>query len=742
MAGLPARRHSARLGRFTAGLLLEAGAMSGHRSSACCQHCGLPVIGPATRRGGAVFCCYGCYLVSRIVGPQAGQGRHAWAVLRLAVGAFLSMNVMMVSLLLYTGAAEPPDRRFFEWVMLAVSAPAMALLGYPFALGAAAELRRGRLSLDSLIFVGSFAAFFVSAANTMRSAGHVYYDTATMLPALVTFGKLIEATAKTRAGELLKSLESLLPGRALRVQGDGQAEVPLAALKVGDLVRVRPGERLAVDGVVVEGATTIQEAAFTGESSPRRCDVGDQVYAGTVNGAGGVVVRAVQVSGQLLLERIAQAAGQAQRRPSPIERLARRAAAAFTPAVLALAAGAGVWHGVTEGASAAAMAALAVLVVACPCAMGIAAPLATALAIARAARAGALVRGGEVLEQLGKLKTVMLDKTGTLTTGRAGVVAVQTRPDGSADELLALLAGLESAGEHHIGKAIVDEAARRGLAVGAASAVSAVPGCGITGTVTAGGATRRLAAGTWDFVTRELGGAGGVAPTGQAAAFAPTGTGDADNRNAWVAAHDAATHPTGAEAATAVFVAWDGQLRGRVLLADAPRPEAAQVVRELAGLGVQTVLLSGDAAEVAQDAARQVGIQRVLAPRRPDEKIDEIRAAGKAGLVGMVGDGINDAPALATADIGMALGAGTDLARQAGNVVLLGEQLSQIPWLIRLSRRARRIIVQNLAWALGYNAIALAAAAAGMLHPLLAAVAMVLSSLTVLSNSVRLQRFP
>ncbi len=674
---------------------------------ATCVHCGLPV--PAARGAisGPIFCCYGCRLASRIVGAQAGDSLQAWTVLRLGVGAFLAMNVMMVSLLLYTGEVEAAAAPFFRWLMLGLATPAVAILGYPFALGAADELRRRRLSLDALILIGAFAGYAASAANTVRGAGQVYFDTATMLLLLVTAGKLIEATAKRSTGDLVRGLETLLPRTAWRVEADGIREVPLGDLRAGDLLRVRPGERVPADGVIEEGASTIQEASFTGEPRPRFCSPGERVVAGTVNGEGGLAVRAERVGEEVLLHRIVEMAEEATSRASPSERLAERAAAFFIPAVLLLAAGAGLYWLLSAGPAQAGFAALAVVVVACPCAMGIATPLATALALGRAARDGIVVRGGDVMERIGGLDVLFVDKTGTLTTGRPVVLAVESLdPEASEDEVLAWAAGLESGCGHSFATAIVAAARSRGLETGSVRDVRVIPGRGVRGLVRRGKLERPVVVGSGPLFdgAREL--------------------------------------PVEHADASVVVVAWDGLPRGRVLLRDMPRADASEAVSRLQASGVRVVLLSGDRAEAAQAIAASTGIAAVEAPRTPTEKVELIERATAQGLAaGMVGDGINDAPALSAASVGIALGTGTDLARQSGNVLLLSDRLAQIPWLVALSRRTRRVIRQNLAWAFGYNAVALAAAAAGLLHPLLAALAMVVSSVTVLVNSLRIQAF-
>jgi heavy metal translocating P-type ATPase len=686
-----------------------------------CKQCGLPVVASGTVRGGDLFCCYGCYLVSRIIGAPDEGAPHAWNLLRLSVGALLAMNVMMISLLLYTRGVEPQSEPAFRWILLALSAPAMAILGYPFAAGAAGEIGRRRLSLDTLIAVGCFAAFGVSAFDTIRGAGNIYFDTATMLPTLVTFGKLIEGTAKSRTAQLVRSLDTLLPRAALKIEPNGPHEVPIGDLRVGDRVRIRPGERIAVDGHILDGRAIVEQAAFTGESQPRVCGPGDEVIAGTVNGGEGLVVRAERVGETLLLRRIIAMVEEARATRAPSERVAERIAAVFVPAVLVLAAAAGLFWALSDGRAKGGFAALAVLVVACPCALGIATPLATSFAIGRAARSGVLVRGGEVLERIGQVRTVFLDKTGTVTSLEPAVCRIERLdPAVGEAELLACLAALESGSEHAVARAVLAAAKERRLDLGAVSDFRAIPGLGAQGRVTWRGETREVRAGAEQF-------AGAVAET---APNAEKGT---------------ANVPGGAESprSSLIYVAWDGKVRGRLALSDHVRPDAADAIRRLDEAGIATVLLSGDRAEAAEAIAKELGIGRVEAPRLPQEKIQAVRAASRdRGIAAMVGDGINDAPALAAADVGIALGAGTDLARQAGNVVLLSDRLDRIPWLIALSRRTRRIIAQNLAWAFGYNALALAAAAAGLLHPLLAALAMVISSLTVLSNSTRIQSFP
>ncbi len=666
-----------------------------------CAHCGLPVYPSAPRLGDELFCCYGCRLVRSIVGRQDEDSVKAWALLRFGVGAFLAMNVMMISILLYTGQVEPAGVPWFRGLMLALAAPAMMILGYPFALGAAAELRAMRLGLDTLIAAGAFAAFGVSAVNALRGAGRVYFDTATMLLALVTVGKLIEASSKVRAGRLLRALEEMLPATARRVREGQVEEVPTAGLRPGDRVIVPPGSRIPVDGRIVEGSGVLDESAFTGESELRTFGPGDAVHAGVVSpDVSGLVIEATKSGGDSLLHGIIRRVDEARRRPSRSERMGDRAARLFIPFVLVLAAGAGAAWWYAEGPAKAASAALAVLVVACPCAMGIAAPLATALAVHRAARAGALVRGGDVLEELGRAEVVFFDKTGTLTTREPRVARVEPMaPQVSEEQILSAAAAVESSSEHPIGRAIVAEARRRGIPVGAATEVEIVAGRGIRGVVALVGQTFLS-----DTPSDRSGGRQECLPY-------------VEKR---------------------VAVEWSGAVRGVIVIEEALRPDAASSVAALQSRGISSALLSGDRAEVAKSAAARAGISRVEAPRRPDEKSAVVAAAGPRAI--MVGDGLNDAPVLASVRTGIALGAGTDLAQQSAGVVLLSDKLSLIPWLIDLSRATRRLIAWNFVWAFGYNLLALVAAAAGFLHPLLAALLMLVSSVTLLANSSRIRR--
>ena len=707
-----------------------------------CAHCGLPIALAGIPHQDDIFCCRACRLVALIVGKDLPQGEQNWNLLRLGFGTLLAMNIMMISLLLYTGGVEAETIPLFRLVLLGLATPALLIMLPSFLRGVRPGPSGRRMSLDALIACGSLSAYLVSAVNVLRGSGAIYFDTATMLPVLVTFGQIIESTAKTRAADLLHGLESLLPAAALRVTPAGTSEVAIETLRPGDLIRVRPGERIAVDGNILEGSSSIEEAAFTGEFLPRLCQPGDQVIAGTVNGSGSLLVQAERTGPGLLLHGIVSLIGDAWLNPSQAERVAERAARIFLPVLLMVALGALTCWALRGNPGQGLLSALSVLVVACPCSIGIATPLATSLAIARAARAGIIVRGGRAMEQIAATDLVFFDKTGTLTVGEPKLQGIEiVDPGVGSGELLGRLAALESASGHLLGKAVVAAALRDGCEPGSVSEVRVLPGSGISGAVTWRGTTKRVVAGSEVFLDAEGGPPSPAANDAGTSAFLAAGTGSLSGDGT-----SAEVHPdlgTGAEGnSTIIAVAWEGKLRGRVLWSDALRPDAGRCVTALADSGISSVLLSGDRLPAALSVAGGTGISHVKAPCSPTQKLLAITKSIAAGhFVAMVGDGINDAPALAAAQTGIAFGAGTDLARQAGNVVILSGRLMQVYWLIGLSRKTGNVIRGNFAWSFGYNLVALGAAAAGLLHPLLAALAMVVSSLTVLGNSLRISGY-
>lgn len=679
--------------------------MAAHTDINSCDYCGLTFRGPGFSPNGASrYCCCGCYLVGKIVGAQGDHGPAAWILLRLGVGAFLAMNVMMISLALYTGSVDGSSRGALRWALALLATPAVAILSGPYMLGSLRDLRRRRISTDTLILTGSLAAYGVSVAHVITRRGHIYFDTATMLLVIVTLGRLLEATAKSNTSRAIREMLDLAPHTARVLRNGAEEEIPASEVIAGDLMVVKPGERIPADGRITQGACMVEESPFTGEACPRACSPGAEVYGGSVNCDGLITVQATATGRESLLGRVQEMVRQAQHDRAPIERLAERAAAVFVPAVWAATIGAGAYWGLARhDHERGAMSALAVLVVACPCALGLATPMATALAIGKAARAGVLVRSGEILERLAAVRRIFFDKTGTFTTSRLRVSEVRTGNGCDVDDALVLAAQIETGSEHAIARAIVSASRERGLASGALTDFRAIPGQGAQGDVNG----TRVTVGSLELLRREH--------------SVPSELLASDNA-----------------ALTTVYAGWDGAVRAAIVLQDAVREDARHAVHTLSAMYVESAIISGDAEQPTRRIADELGISTALFQCSPEEKAAVVRKAG-AG-VAMVGDGVNDAPALAEAAVGIAVGSGTDLARECSDVTLLGDNLSRIPWLLGLSGKTLRIIRQNLWWAFGYNSIAICLAAAGYVHPLIAAVAMFISSACVIGNSTRLLR--
>lgn len=671
-----------------------------------CDYCGLPFSGGGYKAASGHFCCYGCYLVQQIVRAKREEGIAAWILIRLGIGAFLGMNVMMISLVLYADSSSELGAvavRGLHWALLVLSTTAVVILSGPFIAGTLRDLRARRLGMDGLILTGSMAAYLVSAAHVVIGAGHVYFDTATMLLLIVTLGRLMEAMAKTRASDAIKEIARLLPSNARVMKGDREIEVAYDDLREGDIVVVRPGEQIPADGRIVRGESLVTESAFTGEAGPRSCSTGDNVFGGSIACDGSIRVEVTAAGTRSLLAQIQDMVRHAQSNRAPIERLAERAASGFVPVVWIVAIAAGLYWGVYRSdMERAGMSALAVLVVACPCALGLATPIATCLAIGKAARSGVMIRSGEVLERLPKIRRVFFDKTGTLSTGCLIVHEVRiTSEDATESEVLGWAAALEASSEHAIARAIVAAAESSGAPIGEVVSFKAIPGQGVRGVVRLGGETKEITVGSAKLLCDD----------------------------------HAAIDPL-----TTICVGWDGQIQARIGLQDSVRDESRNAVAALRASGIAVSVISGDREAPTRRIADELCIRDVFAECSPLGKADVVRGARKSGLgeISMVGDGVNDAPALAEADVGIAIGGGTDLARQASDVTLLGDDLLRIPEVINLSKLTYRIIRQNLYWAFGYNSVAIAAASLGFVHPLIAAVAMLASSCTVIANSMRI----
>jgi P-type Cu+ transporter len=624
---------------------------------------------------------------------------------RLLISAALSVPVILLAMV--------PAWQFtyWQWLSLTLAAPVVAYGGWPFHRAAFVNLRHGAAAMDTLVSIGTLAAFgwslwalFLGGAGipgmthpfdlTARGgADDIYLEAAAGVTTFLLAGRYLEARAKRRAGDALRALLEL-GAKTVAVLRDGaERQIPAGELRVADTFVVRPGEKVATDGVVLDGVSAIDAGLLTGESVPVEVRPGDPVTGATVNAGGRLVVRATRVGADTQLAQMARLVEAAQDGKAAVQRLADRISGVFVPVVIALAvATLGFWLGTGHGATEAFTAAVAVLIIACPCALGLATPVALLVGTGRGAQLGILIRGVEALESTRRVDTIVLDKTGTVTTGRMALTEVVPEPGQDRAGLLRLAGAVEAGSEHPLGRAIARAAAEQGP-LPAVAEFRATAGVGVRGLVE-----------------------GHLIEVGRAA------------------------RP--ASAATWVEVRVDGTVRGRLALADRVRPTSAAAVAGLRRLGLQPILVTGDAQAVADAVAAEIGVTEVVAGVLPAGKVDVVKrlqAGGKA--VAMVGDGVNDAAALAQADLGLSMGTGTDVAIEASDLTLVRGDLSAAVDAIRLSRRTLGIIRGNLFWAFAYNVAALPLAAAGLLNPMIAGAAMALSSIFVVLNSLRLRGF-
>ncbi|QYX82092.1 heavy metal translocating P-type ATPase [Streptomyces akebiae] len=625
---------------------------------------------------------------------------------------------------------------YWQWLSLTLAAPVVTYAGWPFHRAAWTNARHGAATMDTLISIGTLAAFgwslwalFLGTAGTPGmthpfeltivrgdGAGSIYLEAAAGVTAFILAGRYFEARSKRKAGAALRALLELGAKEVTVLTSDGgERTVPVAELRVGDRFLVRPGEKIATDGTVVEGSSAVDASMLTGESVPVEVAVGDSVTGATVNAGGRLVVEATRIGADTQLARMARLVEDAQNGKASAQRLADRISAVFVPIVIALALGTlGFWLGNGAGPTAAFTAAVAVLIIACPCALGLATPTALLVGTGRGAQLGILIKGPEVLESTRRVDTVVLDKTGTVTTGRMTLLAVHPADGTDEVEVLRLAGALEHASEHPVARAVAEGALARLGSLPTPEDFANVPGLGVQGVVDGHavlvGRERLLA--DWAM---EL----------------PEGLRRARDR-------------AEAEGRTAVVVAWDGEVRAVLEVADAVKETSAEAIARLRALGLTPILLTGDNRAVAESVAREVGIapEDVIAEVLPQDKVDVVeRLQARGRSVAMVGDGVNDAAALAQADLGLAMGTGTDAAIEAGDLTLVRGDLRAAADAIRLARRTLGTIRSNLFWAFAYNVAALPLAAAGLLNPMIAGAAMAFSSVFVVGNSLRLRTF-
>ncbi|MFO0909084.1 MAG: heavy metal translocating P-type ATPase [Isosphaeraceae bacterium] len=687
-----------------------------------CDHCGLPL--PRSWRGESTdpqdepaFCCFGCRLAAEIGQTSGEEGVARRTLTRLGLAILCTMNVMAFTMALWTTDVYKVDTTehaalihtiegLFRNLTLLFSAPVFYLLGFPLWENALEGVRRGVFSTDLLLGAGVGAAFVYSGVSVVRGEGPVYFEVGCVVLVMVTLGRWFEATGKLRANDALDRLARLMPEQVRRVRGETEESVTLSEVASGDRLRVLAGERIPADGVVRGGVAFVDEQILTGESVPRPCHAGDSVLGGTLNLDGDLLVEVTAAGPAGTLARLIDLVRQARMAKGSYERLADRVSSWFVPVVAVVALATFLGHGILSGWERGILQGLAVVLIACPCALGLATPLAVWSALGQAARAQVLFRSGDALERLAGVRAVRFDKTGTLTTGAPSIAGLICAP-GDSEAVSSRAAALAYSSTHVLSRAILHASGQPGAA---AVDVRSYAGRGVAGVVSGAGLTylgsRRLLEENHLQISPEL---------------------------------DAAAHRAESEGRSLAWVGWDGQARGLYTFDERLRDSTRSALSHTRALDLNVGVLTGDHAARGAALARELGIP-VEAGLLPEEKVAAIeQARAQFGVVAMVGDGVNDAPALAASDLGVALGCGADLTRDSAAICLLGDDLEKFPWAVELARKTIRVVRGNLAWAFGYNAVGVACAAFGWLNPAFAAFLMVGSSAIVILNSLKLR---
>ncbi len=682
-----------------------------------CYQCGLPVTGYSSRyiidNEEETFCCSGCYLVNKITGTKGDEGFSQALLGKFGLGLLLSMNVMFLSAPLYAGAyASIPIPEIFQnaikFVLLGLSLPVILILGFPILISSYDSIKNGKIGTESLILIGAVSAFLISVKSTITGYGEVYYETAAMILTLFTLGRYIDTRAKWKASESIKGLSSLIPSEVLLLKSDNSTKkISADMVSIGDRVILRPGERIPLDSIVMSGSGSVDESFLTGESKPVIKKEGMEVLSGSINIDGSLTVEVRKPVDEFVVKKIEKLMEKIRENPSLIKRIGDTIATYFVPGIVAISLGSLIYWIIKGETSTAIMRMLSILLISCPCAFGIAAPLAVWRGLGKAAGKGAIIMGADILEGLSKIKTVFFDKTGTITSHTLSLSEIYTGQNRSKDEILMIAASMEFHSTHPLALSLVKEAEKRGLSLLKAEDVKTRPGLGIEGKIK----KKRyyLGSRTWLETMR-----------------VPIAS---DLLKYYEEIH---------EKGSVVFLKEEDEVIGLFVFNQSLREGVPETFAQIKRMGIKTSILTGDDKRGAMEIKGWINPDEIKWRLLPNDKVQVIEDRKRRQPVAMVGDGINDAPALEASHIGIAMGCGTELTRESAKINLLGDDLRLIPYLINLSKKVRWKVYANFFWAFSYNIIGIYLAVIGTITPLFAVVAMLLSSLIVIGNSMRL----
>ncbi len=682
-----------------------------------CYQCGLPVSGYSRRHKvdnvDEAFCCAGCFLVHKITGTKGEEGLSQALLGKFGLGLLLSMNVMLLSAPLYAGAyASIPVPEIFanaiKFILLVFTFPVILILGYPILRSSYDSIRDGIIGTEALILIGAVSAFLISVKSTITGVGEVYFETAAMILTLFTLGRYIDTRARWRASESIKGLSSLIPSEVLLLKRDNRTEkIPADQVSIGDRVILRPGERIPLDGVVVNGSGSVDESFLTGESRPVVKEEGMEVLSGSINIDGSLTVEVKKPVDEFVVKKIERLMERIRENPSHIKRIGDTIATYFVPGIVALSLGSFIYWISKGETSTAVMRMLSILLISCPCAFGIAAPLAVWRGLGKAAGKGAIIMGADILEGLSRVKTIFFDKTGTITSHTLSLSEIVTSRSRLKDELLTIAASMEFHSTHPLALSLVKESEKRGLTLLEVKNVQTRPGLGIEGEIK----KKRYYLGSRTWLET------------MGTSIPPA-----------LLKHYEEVHEKG----SVVFMREGEEVKGFFVFNQSLREGVPETFAQIKELGIKTSILTGDDKRGVLEIKDRINPDEVKWRLLPEDKVRVIEDGKRDQSVAMVGDGINDAPALEASHIGIAMGCGTELTRESAKINLLGDDLRLIPYLIQLSKRVRRKVYANFFWALSYNVIGIYLAVIGTITPLFAVVAMLLSSLIVIGNSMRL----